>query len=274
MLPMSKSDHEGEPNPLYIGKSTACAQPWWRSKGCNSFSSVMMQGNASDSSSLEVEQSLDGQLQSDSEISEKDDDTSKLSLIAIPSQPELMISPSKSDRKYRQEDTNLQQLAPTIHPNDGNLMQPSQLQQPGNSLGFGAYPYDPYYGGVMAAWGQSWARMPLEMAQEIVYVNPKQYLGIMRRRQSRAKAEVKKKLIKERKTYLHESRHLHAMRRERGSGGRFAKKSNMVAFKETESTGSSGSKPLLSGTSEERSEEGTNSRHLGDLQSYHKLAMQ
>lgn len=185
-----------------------------------------------------------------------------------------MISLSKSDRNSRQEDMNLQQVAPTIQPNDGNLMQPSQFQQLGHSLGFGAYVYDQYYGGVMAAFGQPSARMPLEIAQEIVYVNPKQYLRIMRRRQSRAKAEVEKKLIKERKPYLHESRHLHAMRRERGSGGRFTKKSNTDAYKGTESTGSSVSKPLLSGTTEEKSEEGTNSRHLGDLQSYHKLSMQ
>lgn len=82
---MSKSDHEGEPKPLFIAKSAACAKPWWRTKGCNSFSYAMMQGNALDFSSLE--QSLDGQLQSASGISEKDDDTSKQSPIAIPLQP-------------------------------------------------------------------------------------------------------------------------------------------------------------------------------------------
>nr|XP_027070307.1 nuclear transcription factor Y subunit A-3-like isoform X4 [Coffea arabica] len=70
------------------------------------------------------------------------------------------------------------------------------------------------------------ARVPLppDLAQDgPIYVNAKQYHGILRRRQP----------------YLHESRHQHAMNRVRGSGGRFL--STKKQQQQSESTLSTGS---------------------------------
>ncbi|CAJ1938372.1 unnamed protein product [Sphenostylis stenocarpa] len=107
------------------------------------------------------------------------------------------------------------------------------------------YPYpDPYYRSIFAPYDtqsyppqaysgqpmvhlqlmgiqQAGVPLPTDAVEEPVFVNAKQYHGILRRRQSRAKAESENKAIRNRKPYLHESRHMHALRRPRGCGGRF-----------------------------------------------------
>ncbi|EOA30939.1 hypothetical protein CARUB_v10014086mg [Capsella rubella] len=109
------------------------------------------------------------------------------------------------------------------------------MQSPSLELGFthppiyAKYPYgeQQYYGVVSAYGSQSRVMLPLNMETEdgTIYVNSKQYHGIIRRRQSRAKAaavlDQKKLSTRCRKPYMHHSRHLHALRRPRGSGGRF-----------------------------------------------------
>ncbi|KAL8130003.1 hypothetical protein V2J09_019158 [Rumex salicifolius] len=91
-----------------------------------------------------------------------------------------------------------------------NSSQPDQLYGP--FPGYGPQPM----GSVMLP-------MSLATVDGTVYVNPKQYHRILCRRKIRAKAALKLKArqAKDKQPYVHESRHLHAMRRPRGAGGRF-----------------------------------------------------
>lgn len=90
----------------------------------------------------------------------------------------------------------------------------------------GKYPFGDQCYGVFSTYGHQIGgriMLPLNLSSDDgpTFVNAKQYHGIIRRRRSRAKAKMANKVLENRKPYLHQSRHLHAMRRPRGNGGRF-----------------------------------------------------
>lgn len=78
-----------------------------------------------------------------------------------------------------------------------------------------------------------------DSAEQPFYVNAKQYYRILKRRYTRAKLEENLRISRERKPYLHESRHKHAMRRPRGQGGRFLTLAEIEAMKSKANSASS-----------------------------------
>ncbi|CAN1815799.1 Nuclear transcription factor Y subunit A-1 [Linum perenne] len=210
----AKSDDKQQHLDQTLLNSTIYSQPWWRGIGNNNpaFNEKSLKHLKGSDANGAVQQS-DGLDNGSSQL-----DGSGVTVKEVP--PSTQISTIG------------------VHPEHT-----SQMELVGHSIvsslslmiALTSYPYsDPQYGGMLASfgpqamvaphlYGMQHARMPLplEMEEEPVYVNAKQFHGILRRRQARAKAELEKKVLKPRKPYLHESRHQHAMKRARGGGGRF-----------------------------------------------------
>ncbi|GER32087.1 nuclear factor Y [Striga asiatica] len=118
-----------------------------------------------------------------------------------------------------------------------------QMEHHNQSMDCTSYPFGgSYFGKITSVYDPNpvvtaRAVLPLDCTESVgpIYVNAKQYHAILRRRQTRARLEAQNKMTKSRKPYLHESRHLHALKRARGSGGRFLNTKNEQVSKPTSS---------------------------------------
>ncbi|KAF8396156.1 hypothetical protein HHK36_017769 [Tetracentron sinense] len=209
-----KDANKLEPNTHSFPPSTICSQPWWRGRGVeyNAISPDVLAESASKSPSMEHP---NGGVGAKAGHSQPNGGLNEGAAVNKEMQT-ITAKQSGSDGNYGQEHQHLQHVASAIPPSMGEYLVPPQMELVGHSIACAPYPYsDPYYGGIMTAYGpqalvqphllgmhHTRMPLPLEMAEEPVYVNAKQYHGILRRRQSRAKAELEKKVVKVRKASL------------------------------------------------------------------------
>ncbi|KAL3535556.1 hypothetical protein ACH5RR_004017 [Cinchona calisaya] len=234
-------------NGKILGQDFICSMPhfvsspWWNSQEQQLSQTLSRNGSLraeSPSQCCEEVKNLDLQLENQRSPSPQSSSLSLRGVTAMGksnSQDQLVSSESVQNKNYGKhvEEQVKSTFLVMSNMEFSALPSPVDLSQSAAQI---PYVYsDPYFGGLYSAYGPQTmilpqmmgtapARVPLppELAQDgPIYVNAKQYHGILRRRQMRAKLEAQNKLAKGRKPYLHESRHQHALNRIRGSGGRF-----------------------------------------------------
>ncbi|XP_038975630.1 nuclear transcription factor Y subunit A-7-like isoform X3 [Phoenix dactylifera] len=248
--------------------STINPQPWWRGPGFGVILPAVLSDSAPKSTSVNLPLGGAGNKGGQAQSHDGADGMGDVS-------KERQNVGTQRDGSFGQEPQHLQPVSPAIPPMMPEYLAPHTQLELGQSVACAAYSYsDPYFAGIMAPYGtqalvhpqmlgmpHTRMPLPLEMTEEPVYVNAKQYHGILRRRQSRAKAELEKRVIKVRKPYLHESRHQHALRRARGCGGRFLNTKKADGNPDSGSNMNEIKRPVVQGLCEARAFTNDNGGH-------------